>query len=114
MAMKPQTVHRLDRAGAAVSSLCAVHCLALPFVLGALPVLGFAFLLEPAFEWTVIGASALIGVLALGSGAKRHGAPGPLAAFAVGIALFVLARLEGQALAHTHTLTGGGEGEHAE
>ncbi len=100
--MQQTTLRRLDRVGSAVSSLCAVHCLLVPFLLGALPVVGLAFLIEPAFEWTIIGASALIGVLALGGGAKRHGAPGPLVAFALGLGLFVVARLLEHAAGHAH------------
>jgi len=107
--MEHTTVRRLDRVGSAVSSLCAVHCLLVPFLLGALPVIGLSFLIEPAFEWTIIGSSALIGVLALGGGAKRHGAPGPLVAFGLGLGLFVVARLLEHAAGHAHAT---GEAHH--
>lgn len=54
------------------SSLCALHCAALPFVLALLPLVGLQFLAGRAFErGFVIGAATLATVVLLG-GWRRH------------------------------------------
>lgn len=52
----------LDRIGATLSAICAIHCLLLPLVVGVLPMLGVATVLEPAEVWLTIVA-ILIAVL---------------------------------------------------
>ncbi|PST83348.1 MerC domain-containing protein [Pedobacter yulinensis] len=53
-----------DRLGITASGLCAIHCAALPFVMGILPLWGMTFLAHPALEAGMILLSLL---LALGS-----------------------------------------------
>jgi len=79
-----------DRFGATASFLCAVHCAALPLVLGVLPALGLGFLADHGFErWFVAFAS----VLATGSlmfGFRRHQNPRALALLVPGIAVLAM------------------------
>ena len=49
-----------DWIGVAASLLCAIHCAAMPFVVGFLPLLGLSFLADPSFhQWMVAVCLAL-------------------------------------------------------
>jgi len=65
----------LDRLGITASTLCAIHCAALPFVLTMLPLWGLEFLGNKATEVGMILLSLFLGVWSLGrayrSGHKR-------------------------------------------
>ncbi|WP_416307038.1 MerC domain-containing protein [Neptunicella sp. SCSIO 80796] len=62
----------LDRFGIWVSSLCAVHCLALPVLLPIAPLIGASFFAEAWFERTILSLSLLVGFWALFSGFYRY------------------------------------------
>lgn len=65
----------LDRLGIWISSLCALHCLALPL----LPLLASSMFGEVWFERTILTLSLCIGAVALISGwVKYHGQAYPL------------------------------------
>ncbi|MEW9797409.1 MerC domain-containing protein [Alteromonas sp. CYL-A6] len=69
----------LDKIGIWVSSLCALHCLALPMAIPLLPLIGSTFFAQTWFERTILSISLLIGAVALLSGALRyHGRYYPL------------------------------------
>ncbi len=63
---------RLDFVGFSASLLCAVHCLALPFLISILPFLGLGFLANPRIEYMIIILSFLLAVLAMIHGFKNH------------------------------------------
>lgn len=76
---------KLDKLGIWVSSLCAVHCLALPVVVPLLPLIGSTFFAQLWFERTILSISLVIGAVALLSGAlKYHGRFYPIALLATG------------------------------
>jgi hypothetical protein len=63
---------RWDVAGAAASVVCIVHCMAMPFVIGYLPVLGLHWLAGPDFHlWFAVGA-ILLGLISFAPGYLRH------------------------------------------
>lgn len=75
----------LDKLGIWISSLCAVHCLALPVVVPLLPLIGSTFFAQLWFERTILSISLVIGAVALLSGAvKYHGRFYPLSLLATG------------------------------
>ncbi|MEK7724337.1 MAG: MerC domain-containing protein, partial [Acidobacteriota bacterium] len=58
-----QTLHEkgvLDYTGAAVSWACAIHCLAMPFLITALPLFGLGFLTDETTEMIFILVSVII------------------------------------------------------
>lgn len=76
---------KLDKLGIWVSSLCAVHCLALPVVVPLLPLIGSTFFAQLWFERTILSISLVIGAVALLSGAlKYHGRFYPIGLLAMG------------------------------
>ncbi|MEM6561344.1 MAG: MerC domain-containing protein, partial [Planctomycetota bacterium] len=62
----------IDIGGGAVSLVCAVHCLATPFVLTSLPALGGSFA-HPAAHWVLIALAAPLAFVGVVYGYRRHG-----------------------------------------
>lgn len=62
----------LDRLGIAATSLCALHCILLPIILPALPLLGVSFLGDHTWEHVFLVFTAILGSIALFSGFKRY------------------------------------------
>lgn len=79
----------LDKIGIWVSSLCALHCLALPVLIPLLPLVGSTIFAQLWFERTILCISLLIGAVALMSGALRyHGRYYPLLLLSAGGAIY--------------------------
>jgi len=84
----------LDLTGSAVSWLCIVHCIALPFFISLLPIVGLSFLLDETVERTIIGASILIAAASLlPAYFRQHGKIRTIVLFAAGISLIIASHL---------------------
>ena len=84
----------LDYTGAAVSWICALHCLAMPFLLTLLPLVGLGFLADENVERLIILSSGILGLFSLVPAfLKRHGKYQPLLLFAAGIGLIIISHL---------------------
>ncbi len=84
----------LDSAGMAASWLCALHCLALPFAVSILPLLGLSFLLSETTERVFIGISILIAGLSLMPAYfRQHRRISSLVLFTGGIGLIIFSHL---------------------
>ncbi len=85
----------LDVTGTAVSWICLIHCVALPFFISLVPLIGLSFLLDERVEWLIIGASVLVGAVSLlPAYFRRHGKTRSLLLFLAGIGLVVAAHLQ--------------------
>jgi hypothetical protein len=85
---------RLDWLGAAASLACAVHCAAMPLLIGLLPLVGLGFLAEEPAELALVGLSIGVGSLSLiPSYARKHRHWRPLLLFAFGASLIIIVRL---------------------
>ncbi|KLT66586.1 MerC domain-containing protein [Pedobacter sp. BMA] len=62
----------LDKLGITASTLCAVHCAALPFVMTVLPLWGLDFLANDAVEITMIALSLVLGIWSLARGYRSQ------------------------------------------
>lgn len=83
----------IERAAFTASLLCLVHCLALPLVIAALPMLARALALpESVHVWLLAFAIPASGA-ALLAGHVRHGAAWPLGAGGVGLLLLAVGAL---------------------
>jgi len=84
----------LDLTGTAVSWLCVIHCLALPFFISLMPLIGLSFLLDETVEWTIIGFSVLIAAVSLlPAYFGRHGKIRTIVLFVAGIGLIVASQM---------------------
>ncbi len=80
-----------DSAGMLASIGCAIHCAAMPFVIGYLPALGLSFLADEAFhKWMAVACFA-IALAAFVPGFRRHGRWTPIVIGAVGLAMISIA-----------------------
>jgi ABC-type Fe3+-siderophore transport system permease subunit len=85
---------RLDRLGAAASLTCAVHCAAMPSLIGLLPLVGLTFLADEQTEMVLAGLSIGIGILNLiPSYARKHRQWRPLLIFISGASLIIAVKL---------------------
>lgn len=75
--------------GVVASSLCAVHCLALPLVAGA-AFFEHSALHSPAVEAALVGVAAVVGYATLGSSYRYHRRSLPLVLLTLGL-LFLAA-----------------------
>lgn len=62
----------MDRVGIWASSLCALHCMLLPILLPAVPLIGATFFAEHWFERAILSLSMIVGFWALLSGFYRY------------------------------------------
>ncbi|MEH3115447.1 MerC domain-containing protein [Pedobacter terrae] len=62
----------LDRIGITASTLCAIHCAALPFLITVLPLWGMEFLANEAVEITMIAFSLIIGIWSLSAAYRKQ------------------------------------------
>ncbi len=54
-----------DKTGITVSWVCAAHCLAMPFIISFLPLLGISFLAHEGIEYVIIGFSIVVALITL-------------------------------------------------
>lgn len=73
MALSNKHLRLFDRLGFSASTLCAIHCVAMPFVVSVLPALGLSFLGGGVFELVMIATSIVIASFSLGSSYRVHG-----------------------------------------
>ncbi len=69
--------HTLNKVGLWLSVLCTIHCLAMPFLMTALPFLGNSFFSEQS-EIYLIGGSAILAIFLLVKDYRNHQNPLPL------------------------------------
>ena len=85
---------RLDQLGIGVGLVCAIHCIATPIVLVALPSVLLPIAESPLVEWGLIAVSLLLGAVVIARlGLRTHRRVHPLAMFAVGALLLVGSRV---------------------
>lgn len=81
---------RLDMIGLSASTICAIHCALMPFVIVMLPLIGLEFVSSVFFEITLIAVSVIIGSITLKDGFfKHHGSVVPFSLFIFGLAIIL-------------------------
>lgn len=78
----------LDGIAVALSGLCVLHCLALPFLIGALPLL--MPLAEGHLHLQLLAIVFPLSVVAIGLGYRRHRDPRVVAGAAIGLLLLFI------------------------
>lgn len=62
----------LDMIGFSASTICAIHCALMPFLLAILPLIGFGFITNPFFEFIFISISLVVGIFTFKHGYLNH------------------------------------------
>jgi len=62
----------MDKFAVSASTVCAIHCLCLPFILGVFPAIGATLLGEEAFHLRLLWAVIPLSLLALTLGCRKH------------------------------------------
>lgn len=70
--MRTEAKTFLDKMGITVTSLCALHCISMPFLLPLLPLLGLSFVGNEAFEMSLFTITIALGFSALSAGYFRY------------------------------------------
>lgn len=98
----------LDRAGALVSFVCAVHCIALPIAL-AMPAFSAGFLADERLELSLVAAALGLAALSAAWGFSRHRNGWVVLGFAMAASLVVAGAATGeeQALGRAVAIAGG-------
>jgi lysylphosphatidylglycerol synthetase-like protein (DUF2156 family) len=86
-----RTILSLDNLGIAASSLCLVHCLAMPFLIAALPFLGLQFLEGNFAHRLLAGFVIAFALFAVLPGYLKHRRKTVLAAMCIGLSLVLFA-----------------------
>lgn len=85
---------KLDNIGMTASTLCAIHCAAVPVFFTSLPILGLGFLANPWVEWAMILLALVIGVSAVGgSYLNAHRRPLPVVLLILGFVTIILGHI---------------------
>jgi len=96
LGMKSLKIINLDKLGITASTVCAIHCAALPFLLTLLPLWGLDFLANPMLEISMILISLVLGIWSLGKSFKKvHQNIGPLFLLATGFAIILVGHFSG-------------------
>lgn len=99
----------LDRAAMTASLLCLVHCLALPLLIAAIPVLSSALAVPESFHLSMLLFAVPTSCLALYAGRARHRINWPLASGLTGLTLLAAGVLvSGASKAETLLTVAGG------
>lgn len=107
----PELAVIADRVGATASFLCAIHCVMLPFVLAALPLLGMGFLADHRFERIFVACAATLASVTILTAYRRHRKRHALFLMVPGIALLlsgILIDIEHHEWLHTGLVVCGG------
>ncbi len=84
-----------DKIGSVLSSLCAVHCMCMPVLIGLLPVIGFSFVGSHRFEHISCITMILLAAGCVWCGCRVHRQWGLLALLAAGAALVLYTQFGG-------------------
>jgi hypothetical protein len=91
-ASSPAPSGLLDVVGCVASITCAVHCVALPLLLAAYPVLPLHGLRSPWTEWGFVLVSLIVGASSFGPTAASREGRAPLVLFLAGGATLLVVR----------------------
>ena len=91
----PRSQAYRDWLGVGASVLCAIHCAAMPFVVGFLPLLGLSFLADPSFHQWMVAICLALALLAFVPGWRRHHRLAPAIIGMTGLGLITFAAFAG-------------------
>jgi len=100
--------NHLDFLGFSASFLCAIHCMAMPFVLSLGLAGGLPWLENPLLEWGLISSTFLIAGWSLVRSIAQHGQYKPLIIATIGFVIILMVHFLEGSLEHYLAAIGGG------
>lgn len=91
--LRAQKVKKLSSWSMGLSLLCAIHCMATPVFVAGVSLMGLSFLADPFWEVVILGGSALIALLALGTSYPSHQKILPFCIFGGGVLVVAIGLL---------------------
>jgi hypothetical protein len=92
--ISPKRALKLDNLGMTASTLCAIHCAAVPVLFTSLPLVGLGFLANPWVEWIMITLALVVGISSIGTSYFRlHHRVLPLALLIGGFIIIIIGHL---------------------
>jgi MerC mercury resistance protein len=88
-------LNHADKLGSMLSSLCAVHCMCMPVLIGLLPVIGLSFLASNRFEHIACVTLVLLASACIWSGCRVHRRWGLLVLLCTGAAVVLYTQFGG-------------------
>lgn len=88
-------LNRADKIGSVLSSLCAVHCMCMPVLIGLLPMIGLSFLGSHRFEHIACVTMILLAAACIWSGCRIHRRWGLLVLLCAGAAVVLYTQFAG-------------------
>ena len=98
MAIKTDYIGLADKFAVSTSTICALHCIALPFVIGVFPAISASFLGDEAFHFWLLWAVIPLSAFGLSLGCGQHKNKTVLIAGSTGLGFLVFAALAGHVL----------------
>ena len=98
MAIKTEYIGLADKFAVSTSTVCALHCIALPFMIRVFPAISASFLGVEAFHVWLLWAVIPLSAFGLSLGCGQHKNKTVLVAGGIGLGFLVLAALAGHAL----------------
>lgn len=96
MSSKQNATKILDLLGISASTLCAIHCGLLPFIISVLPLIGLEFLSSSWFEWFMLASCGVLALTSfLVSYKKHHHSDEPISIMLIAFIFFVVAQTNG-------------------
>jgi len=80
-----------DYAGIGASILCAIHCAAMPLIVGFLPAMGLSIMAHPSFHQWMAGICSLIAITAFVPGWRLHRHSLPIVVAGIGLIIVTAA-----------------------
>ena len=98
--MRSKFYHISTKVGMALSFICAIHCIVMPFLMMAYPFISNSFLHDPILEWSMLGGMIFLGLFSIQHYKKKHHNSNlPATLFGIGAIVCILAL---SILAHQH------------
>jgi predicted membrane channel-forming protein YqfA (hemolysin III family) len=104
----PSGISHVDRLGAGVSFLCAIHCAILPFAATILPLLGFGFLADARLERMIVIVSIALATMSVCWGIRLHRQRRILIVFGAALSLILMGRNFAEGIAEILLVVPGG------
>jgi hypothetical protein len=106
---QPELKVNWSKLGMSLSLLCAIHCLAMPFIITLLPLAGRAFNLDATTEIVLIGTSIIISSITLSRDYfKHHHNLKPIYVLTLGVLLIALLHIINLPTAYKWSESSGG------